>query len=147
VLAIFQIVDGALALVAGIAGLTESRGWTIARGVIGLLAGIFVLSHPALFGALAILTLVFIIAFHCIAAGILEIIVGIRERKTIEGPVWLVLSGVLSILFGLLILSGPLVAGGFLIMAVGVFAIGFGVALIVMSFQLKGLANKEHAAA
>lgn len=135
----FALVDGVFAVVAGIMGWAESRGWTILRGVLGILIGIFVLGHPVVVGAIAATILVFVLAFQSIAGGVLEIIVAIRERKQIEGEGWLILTGVLSIIFGVILLMAPFASSLMLIRIVGAFAICFGVALAVLSFRVRKL--------
>ena len=53
------------------------------------------------------LVLLFFIAGWAIAAGVFEIVGAIKLRKEIEGEWWLIATGVLSVLFGVLILMFP----------------------------------------
>lgn len=142
VLAIFAIIDGVLAIVAGAMGWVESRWWTLLRGVLGIVVGLFVFVHPIVVGTIAAMIIIFVIAFQSIAGGILEIIVAIRERKKIEGEGWLILAGVVSIIFGVVLLMAPLLAAAVFIQVFGVFAIIFGIALIVQSFRLRKVGKK-----
>jgi uncharacterized membrane protein HdeD (DUF308 family) len=139
VVAVFLIADGILAIIAGILGETPSRGWTIVRGVLAILIGIFVFAHPLAVAEVTATVLLYIIAFGAIAAGILEIVAAIRDRKEIEGEGWIVLGGVLAILFGVLLLIAPLAFGKFMIMVLGAYAIIFGISLIVMAFRVRKL--------
>ena len=139
VLGIFVLVDGVLAIMAGVLGWTESRGWTIVRGLLGIVIGGFVLGHSAVVGAIAATIVVLVIAFQAIIGGILEIVVAIKERKQIDGAGWLIFSGVLSVIFGLLLLAAPLASTLVLIRILGVFAIVFGIALVSNSFRLRKL--------
>ena len=141
VLAAFAIIDGMLAIVAGIMGVTESRKWTIARGLLGILAGIFVLANSLLVSLIAGVTIVLVLAFQAIASGVFEIIVAIRERKQIEGEGWLILSGIFGVLFGGILLSAPFASLVTLVWVIGFFAIFFGVVLIVNSFRMRKLGN------
>ena len=138
-LSFFLILDCVLALLAGIMGWTESRGWTIARGLLGILVGIFVFAHPFFVGQFAALVLVYIIAFQAIIAGGFEIAVAIKQRKQIEGEGWLIFSGILSIIFGLLLMIVPMFAAEFMIRLAGAFAILFGIIIAVTSFRMKSL--------
>lgn len=135
----FLIADGLLAIWAGIAGWTESRGWTILRGVLALVAGAFAAGHPALFGAVAAITVVLLIAAWSIIGGILEIIVAIRVRRAIQGEGWMILDGIFSILFGIVLASAPLMSSSLLIRVSGAFAILFGCVIILSSFMLRKL--------
>jgi uncharacterized membrane protein HdeD (DUF308 family) len=83
--------------------------------------------------------LLYLLAFGAIIGGILEIIAAIRDRKEIEGEGWLMLGGLLAICLGALLLAAPLTFGQMIIRVLGVFAIINGIALIAMSFRLKGL--------
>lgn len=135
----FLVADGILAIVAGIAGWTDSRGWAIARGVLAILVGIFAIGHPALFGAMAGLTVIFILAGWALVGGILEIVVAIRERKAIEGEGWMILNGVFSVLFGLVLVMAPLFSLGLFIRISGFFVILFGIIAISTSLRIRKL--------
>jgi uncharacterized membrane protein HdeD (DUF308 family) len=141
VVGIFVIADGILAIVAGILGQAPSRFWTTVRGVLAILIGIFVFGHPFAVGAIAATIVLYIIAFGAIASGILEIVAAIRDRKEIEGEVWLILGGVLAILFGLLLLMTPLAFGVLIVQILGAYAIIFGISLIALAFRARKLAE------
>lgn len=139
VLGCFLIADGILAIIAGIAGWTQSRGWSIARGVLSILAGLFAAAHPVAFGAIAGQTVIFVIAAASIVSGALEIITAIRERKAIEGEGWMILNGLLSILFGVVLFLAPLFSLSIFIRFCGASMILFGILFIVSSLKLKKL--------
>jgi len=149
VIAAFVLVDGIFAVVAGIFGWTESRGWTLLRGVIGILVGLFVLAHPLVIGALTATIVMIVLGVQALIAGVLEIVTAIRERKQIEGEGWLMLNGVLSIVFGLILIAAPFASSLVMIRILGVFAICFGIALAWNSFRLRsaGKSLQEHQAA
>ncbi len=139
VLAIFALIDGGLAIVAGIMGWVESRVWSILRGALAIVIGLFVLAHPLVMTTVAAAVLAVMLGLQAIAGGVLEIFVAIRERKELEGEGWLILGGVLSVLFGVLLLTAPLASGMMLIRLLGGFAIVFGIGLVVNSFRLRKL--------
>lgn len=142
VIGAFLVLDGVLAIIAGFAGWTDSRVWTIIRGIIAILVGAFAMGHPGVFGVIAGVTIVTIIAVVAIVMGILEIYVAIRERKAIEGEGWMILSGLFSVLFGVVLLLMPLISLKLLIMVSGIYAIVFGCIEIYMAFQLRRLGAK-----
>lgn len=139
VLGVFLIADGALAVIAGVAGWGESRGWTIGRGLLMLLVGAVIVWRPLLFGAIAGVTLVIFIALAAIAGGVGEIIVAVRERKAIQGEGWMMLSGALSILFGIVLICAPLLSLALLISFSGIVAIVFGAIVTYGAFRLRRL--------
>ncbi|CAN0377313.1 unnamed protein product, partial [Ectocarpus sp. 4 AP-2014] len=116
--------------------------WTILRGVIGIAAGLFVISHPAWVGVLAVTTTVILLAIQSIIGGGLEIVAAVRERKQIEGEWWLIASGLLSIVFGGILLASPLLAGALLVRVLGVFAILAGITIIVAAFRIHSFGKR-----
>ncbi len=139
VVGIFLIVDGVLAIMAGLFADVPSRGWTIVRGVVEILAGAVAVGYPLLVAGGTTTLLLYLLALGAIVGGILEVIAAIRDRKEIEGEGWLILGGLLAICLGALVLAAPLTFGQMIIRVLGVFAIINGIALIAMSFRLKGL--------
>ncbi|HBN77773.1 MAG TPA: hypothetical protein DD473_18580 [Planctomycetaceae bacterium] len=147
ILGAFILVDGVFAIVAGISGWTESRGWTLARGVLGVLVGIFVFAHPAVVGAIAASVLIILISVQTVTSGVLEIIVAIQKRKAIQGEGWMIFDGVILILLGFLLFLTPFFWGLILIRVFGAFAILFGVIAIAMSFRLRKLGQNSESQA
>ncbi len=146
VLGVFLIADGVIAIVAGIAGRSESRGWTIARGLLMVLVGAAIVWHPLLFGTVAGVTLVVFIAVASIVGGVMEIVVAIREREAIQGEGWMIFSGALSVLFGIVLIVAPLVSLALLISLSGVAAVIFGAVVIYSAFKLRRLKGTRAAA-
>ena len=142
VIGIFVVVDGVFSVVAGVIGGVPSRGWVIFRGVIEILVGLFVFANPVLVAGLTTAFLVYMLAFSSIVTGVFEIIAAIQDRKHIEGEGWLILSGAISILFGIVIFLAPLNFGLFMVRVLGVFAILGAISLIAFAFRLKGLGKK-----
>jgi uncharacterized membrane protein HdeD (DUF308 family) len=88
------------------------------------------------------LVLLFFIASWAVLMGIFEIAAAIRLRKHIENEWLLGLSGLVSILFGVLLFMQP-GAGALAVMwLIGSFLIFFGILLIALGFKLKGLASR-----
>ena len=142
VIGIFLIADGALAILAGIVGEAPSRGWTIVRGVLSILAGIFVFAHPVLVFGMTAVALLYVVAFTSIVVGVLEIFAAIRDRHELEGEGWLILGGVLSVIFGVLLLIAPMSFGLLIVRILGVFAILGGISLILLALRLRGLGKQ-----
>ena len=136
----FALIDGVVALVAGLR-IRESGQplWAlIVLGLLGIAAGVIALGWPGL----TALTLVFIIGCWAIAIGVLQLVAAFRFRKYIEGE-WLhALSGVLSLLFGIVLMARPAVGVVALVWIIGGFAILFGVVLIGMALRLRSLRQR-----
>jgi uncharacterized membrane protein HdeD (DUF308 family) len=131
---LFALFDGGLAIGAAITGGTPAPRWWLALvGVLGIAAGAITLMWPGITG----LVLLFFIAGWAIAAGVFEIVGAIRLRKEIEGEWLLIAAGVLSVLFGLLILAFPGAGALSLAFAIATFAIVYGILLVGFSLRLK----------
>ncbi len=102
-------------------------------GVLGIAAGLITFFAPGV----AAVTLLMFIAAWAIVTGVLEIVHAIRVRKSISNEWMLILSGVLSVVVGLYMLSSP--AGGALaiIWVIAFWSILFGVLLCSAAFRLK----------
>ncbi len=133
----FVIADGALAIVAGIAGWVAARGWTVVRGVLLLAVGAAIVWQPQLFGKVAGVTLVVLIALASVVSGAVEITVGLRARRDRGGGGWAMFSGALSVLFGVVLICAPLVSLGLLISLSGAVAAFIGVVLIFSALRLR----------
>ena len=117
---VFALFDGGLALGAAImGGRAEPRWWLALVGLLGLAAGAFTLLWPGITGFILLL----FIAAWAVTAGVFEILGAIKLRKEIEGEWWLIATGILSVLFGLLILLFPGVGALGIAFAIGWFAI------------------------
>jgi uncharacterized membrane protein HdeD (DUF308 family) len=130
----FALVDGAAAVLAAIkGGEMTPRWWLAILGALSIAAGILTLYWPGL----TALVLLLFIAFWAIATGIAQIIGGIRLRKEIDGEWLLIIGGVLSVLFGLLLLARPGVGALAMIFAIGAYAIVGGVLTVAFSLRLR----------
>jgi uncharacterized membrane protein HdeD (DUF308 family) len=139
VLGVFLVADGILAMVAAIVGGIPSRGWVALRGVLSILAGLFVFGFPMLVAGVWTTFIAYMIAVFAILLGILEIVAAIRDRKAIQGEGWLIASGTVSIIFGVLVLMAPMTFGLLIVRVLGAFAILGGISLIVLAFRIRGL--------
>jgi uncharacterized membrane protein HdeD (DUF308 family) len=84
------------------------------------------------------LALLYVIAFWAIFTGVLEMVMAISLRREIENEWLMVLSGVLSVLFGLILAVLPGVGVLSLVWLVGIYALVFGIVLIVLGFRVRG---------
>jgi uncharacterized membrane protein HdeD (DUF308 family) len=133
--AAYMLIDGMVMLFSGFGDEPpgQSRWPLIIFGILGLIAGLIILWNPELGG----LTLTYVIAIWAIIGGILTIISALRLREEIDNEWWLVISGVLGIIFGILVFQNVL--AGFLAIATvfGVFAILMGILSVVLSFRVR----------
>jgi uncharacterized membrane protein HdeD (DUF308 family) len=135
VIGIFAIVDGIVDLVDAIRHRgTSGVGLRVFLGIVSLLFGIIILVWPGkTLGFMVIL-----IAIWSILIGVLQIVANISIRKEAPGAwVWGVISGALGLIFGILVLVWPGMGLVTLIWLIGIWAIVFGIALIVLGIQVR----------
>jgi uncharacterized membrane protein HdeD (DUF308 family) len=132
----YAIVDGGIALWAAVSGRGAEiapRWWLAIVGIVGLFAGLVAFASPGL----TALVLLMFIAGWAIVIGAMEIWGAIQLRKEIEGEWWLVLSGLLSIAFGVLLIVRPGSGALALVWVIGSFAILHGCTLVALAFRLR----------
>jgi uncharacterized membrane protein HdeD (DUF308 family) len=135
--AAFALVDGIAGIALGISGRVNGRSWweMILLGLLGVLAGVIAFLWP---GLTAVILLI-IIASWAIIRGVLEIIAAIKLRRVIDGEWLLILSGLLSVAFGVLLFLRP-GAGALAVMwLIGVYMLVFGIMAIALSLRLRSL--------
>jgi uncharacterized membrane protein HdeD (DUF308 family) len=130
----YVLVDGVLSIIAAVTGGAPAPRWWLAIvGVLGIVAGILTFLWPGITG----LVLLFFIAGWAIAIGIFQIIGAIRLRKEIDNEWLLILSGIVSVLFGIGVLLVPGAGALALVWVIGLYAIVEGALYIGLAFRLK----------
>ena len=141
-IAVLVLLWGAYALVDGIfevvAGVRAKYGSLIFLGLLGIAAGIVTFLWP---GVTAV-TLLYIIAFWAIVAGVMQIAAAIRLRKEVEGEWLWILSGLCMVVLGGLLISRPAAGAISVMWLIGSFAIAWGLLLTILAFRLKGHLGK-----
>jgi len=130
----YAVVDGIFAIVAGIRGSGGRRWLLLVEGALGVFTGLIALFWPGM----TALVLSYVIAFWAIVTGVLKVVMAISLRREIENEWLMILSGVLSVLFGVLLAVLPGVGLLSLVWLIGIYALIFGVVWIVLSFRVRG---------
>lgn len=137
----FAAGDGLTAIWLGFRARHERGVWweLVAEGVLMLIAG----TIAALMPGVTAVFLVFVIGISAILRGVLEIAAAIKLRKVIDDEWMLVLSGGLSLLFGVLLLSRPGVGAIALVQVIGAYLIVVGSMMVGLSLRLRHLKQKS----
>jgi uncharacterized membrane protein HdeD (DUF308 family) len=132
----YAIVDGIFAIVAGFrAPAGETRWWWLLLvGAVGLIAGILAFALPGV----TAFTLLMLIAAWAIVSGIFEIVAAIQLRKAIAGEWLLVISGIASVVFGVLMMLNPSAGALVVVWIIGTYAIFYGLLLSALGLRLRG---------
>lgn len=136
----YALVDGVLLSITALKTRKVYSDWwlMLLTGLANIAAGVVTVVWPGITTA----TLFYLIVAWAITTGILETIYAIRFRKEIEGEGWLVLDGVLSVAFGILLLAQPTAGALAVLWMIGVYAIAYGVLLVVLAFRIRNLGAK-----
>jgi uncharacterized membrane protein HdeD (DUF308 family) len=136
----FVLADGITHLVHAFSSRREDDRWwvTLLTGLCGIAVGVLTFLNPGV----TALALLFYIAIWAIATGLFEIIAAVRLRQEIEGEFWLILGGLLSVAFGVLLLARPGAGALSVVWLIGAYAFAFGIVLIVLAFQARGFVHR-----
>ena len=107
--------------------------WVAAVGLLGIAVGAFTFLLPGMTALILLLT----IGGWAVAIGVLQIVGAIRLRKEIDNEWLLILSGVVSVLFGVAIVAQPGAGAVALVWLIGAYAIIAGVLYIGLAFRLR----------
>jgi NhaP-type Na+/H+ or K+/H+ antiporter len=140
VFAIYAFADGVVDfLVAARLGRTGQRwGWYLFEGLASVALGVVALVFPRV----TLVALVLFIALRAIVLGVIEV----ASAFSWEGldSRWLLgLTGVLSVILGILLLASPAAGGLALVWVIGIYAIVIGVALFAHGLQLISIERQE----
>jgi uncharacterized membrane protein HdeD (DUF308 family) len=137
----YALVDGVFAVIAAIANRHGEPHWIalLIGGLAGIVIGVCTFLAP---GVTATVLLLFIAAW-AIVTGIAQIVAAIRLRRLIRGEWMLGLAGVLSVVFGLLLISRPAAGALAVVLWIGAYAVVLGVVLIALAFRLRAW-GREH---
>lgn len=137
----YVLVDGIFALGAALFGGLRTagrRGWLVVEGIAGIIAGILTFAWPGV----TTLVLLWLVAAWALVTGVLEIAAAIMLRREIEGEWLLAISGVLSVLFGILLAVWPATGALALVVIIGAYAIAFGAVLVVLGLRMRRLRDR-----
>jgi uncharacterized membrane protein HdeD (DUF308 family) len=137
----FAFVDGVLSLISAFRITQDHRWGLLLEGVAGIAAGILTFVWPGI----TALVLLYIIAAWALITGVLEIVAAVRLRRVINNEWWLALTGILSILFALVLIVSPGTGALALVWVIGAYAILFGLLMLALALRLHGIGQRREA--
>ena len=131
------LIDGIFRIVGAIGHRASDPdwGWQLVIGIIGIIVGLLTFHAPQI----TALALIIYIAAWALMIGASEIALAIRLRKEIKGEWFLILMGLASIIFAVLLMWNPAPGALALIWLIGSYAIVFGLLAIFFGFKLRSL--------
>ena len=136
VLGAYSFIAGAIALAAAAVGVGGDRWWALLfEGILGLVVAVLIWSWPIA----STLAFVYFVASWLILSGILQVAAGVRLRDLIDNEWLYIVSGIISIAFGVWVFRSPVqgaVATAFLF---GWYFLFFGLIQTALAFRLRSL--------
>lgn len=132
---IYSLLDGIFAIATSISIRQNHSYWwlLLLEGVAGVIIGIIALLLPGV----TALMLLYLIASWAIITGIFEIAAAVRLRKEIDNEFMLIITGIASIVFGILMIAFPGLGALSMIWMIGAYAIVFGFLTLLLAFRLR----------
>ena len=109
------------------------RLWLVLVGIAGIAAGIIAFVWP---GRTA-LVLLYLIAFWAIFIGVMQILAAVRLRREIDNEWWLIAGGAAAVVFGVIAFADPRSGALSVVWLIALYAILFGVTLLMLAFRLR----------
>lgn len=133
--AAYALLSGAVSIAAGWRSRASDRKWWLALllGLVGIAAGICAIVYPAV----TALVLVLLMGANAMFTGALDIAIAMRLRRVLRGAWMLVLSGIVSIVFGVLVFFFPGPGALALVWLISLYAIVTGVLLLATGLRAR----------
>ena len=132
--AAYMLADGVFAIVAGVRAAAHHERWVlmIIEGIVDIAAGVVALMLPAI----TVLVFVTLLGVWAVISGATMTFYAFRLHAT-HGRWLLLLSGLVSLLWGAMLFIAPVTGALVLTWWVGAYALAFGVMLLILAFRLR----------
>jgi uncharacterized membrane protein HdeD (DUF308 family) len=133
VFAVYLLVDGIFGLISAVMAGQRGERWglLVAESLFNVAVGVLMLLFPDL----SILAFMLLIAAWAIITGALMIGAAMNHRRPGKWP--LVIGGLVSVVFGIVLAVGPLIGAVILTWWLGIYALIFGAALAAFGLRLR----------
>ena len=133
------LVDGASNIVGAVQH-REKDGWWIMLliGILGVVAGGYALLNPPV----SMMAFIFLVAFEAILLGVFLLMLGYKVRKATSREWILYVTGVLSVLFGILVVMNPTAGSRSVVYLIAGWALVIGALKVLFAFRVKNLPER-----
>jgi len=131
------LIDGIFRIVGAIGHRASDPdwGWQLVIGILGIVVGLLTFHAPQI----TALALVIYIAAWALMIGASEIAIAVKMRREIKGEWFLILMGLASIVFAVLLLWNPIAGAAAVIWLIAWYAVVIGILAIFFGFRLRSL--------
>jgi uncharacterized membrane protein HdeD (DUF308 family) len=131
---VYAVVDGVINISLGFTHTGVHNRWAyVLLGIVGIVAGVLTFFWPVI----TAFVLIMVIGAWAVVHGIFEIAAAIGLRRVIRGEWLLALSGVVSILFGLVVFFFPLAGAIGIALVFGWYALIAGILLLALGIRMR----------
>lgn len=132
--AAYVFVDGVFGIVSAVRAARHGERWglLVLEGIVDIAAAIVAVVWPGI----TVLVFVLLVAFWALLSGALMLAAAFR-LKLADGRGWLVFGGIVSVLYGVLLIVAPMIGALVLTWWLGAYALVFGVSLLILAFRLR----------
>jgi uncharacterized membrane protein HdeD (DUF308 family) len=136
--AAYIFVDGIFAIVSAVRAAQHHERWgfLVLEGIINIVAAGIAVLWPGI----TVIAFVLVVAFWAIVSGGFMLAAAYRMGPA-DGRWWLVLGGIASVIYGILLVIAPVIGAVVLTWWLGAYALVFGVSLLILAFRLRSRAG------
>ncbi len=129
----YALVSGVFAIIAAFGSRGRDAVWYVLDGILGIAVGLAAMFFPTV----AAQVLVILVGLWAILTGIFEVIAGFE--LPIKRDWLLVIAGIVSIVFGVLLIVYPATGALAITWLIGIYALVFGVSMLAFGIRLRGM--------
>jgi uncharacterized membrane protein HdeD (DUF308 family) len=139
--AAYALLVGVVSVVGAVQNRRRDKKWwlILLLGLVSIAAGVIAILYPSM----TALMLVLVMGANALVMGVLDIAMAIRLRKAIQGEWLLILSGLMSIIFGVLVLLFPGAGALAMVWLVSLHAMVTGLLLLILAFRVRRWTRTE----
>ena len=143
--AAYLFVDGVFGIISAVRAAGQHGRWglLVLEGIVDIVVAAIAVLWPKI----TVVAFVLLIAIWAIISGGLMLRAAFRLAQD-SGRWWLILGGIVSLIYGILLIAAPMVGALVLTWWLGAYALVFGFALLVLAFRLRARGHRQpHASA
>jgi len=140
--AVFALFSGSASIIAALQSRLADRKWwlSLLLGVVGVVAGVVALAYPDL----TTYALALVMGCNAIVTGALDIAIAVRLGRVLRDAWAMALSGVVSVLFGLLVFAFPGAGALVIVWLITSYALATGALMLGLGWRMRRAAHEGH---
>ena len=133
----YLVVDGVVAIWKSFSVMRSDAHWWVllVEGILGVVVGLAIFAWPGL----SALTLAYLVGYWAIITGVLAIVTAFRVRAHVPGEWLYVLLGVVSVVFGFVVLLAPATGLVYIVLMIAIYGFVIGATMIALAFRARSL--------